>query len=511
MTGGISRRTLMKGLGATALGGALAACGSKSSSSSNGSEISIMAPVLTTQAPTGDGQLQKAIEKFSGKKLNITWVPNSDYGDRTNVTLASNDIPELMVIQGKTPEFVREAQAGAFWELTDKLSKYPNLTAKDPAIQLNSSINGKVFGVFRLRDPMRTSTMVRKDWLDKLGMSLPKTTDDLYQLAKAFKTENPNGDGKKDTYGLIIPKWPAGYGTASPYDVMEVWYGAPNGWGERNGKLVPGFDTEEFLAANTFMRKMASEGLINADFATMDSAKWNQPFFNGQGGIIIDVMSRAFALLTLFKKDHPKTYTNYVDFTGNLTGPNGKHSYPTIGYAGFVAVSKQSVPTESGLADMLSFLDKMSSKQGQVLENNGIEGVNFKVDGDYSVPITGQQADQVTNDAKSFAQLGTNVNGYLGYTAKPATPADEALYKKRIAIQDEDMKTAVQNPANALVSPTYTTKGAQLDQLIADARLKYVAGQLDLAGLKSQISAWHSQGGDQIISEMNDLYSKLHK
>ena len=75
----------------------------------------------------------------------------------------------------------------------------------------------------------------------------------------------------------------------------------------------------------------------------------------------------------------------------------------------------------------------------------------------------------------------------------------------------QDMKTAVQNPANALVSPTYTTRGARLDQLIADARLKYVAGQLDLAGLKSQISAWHSQGGDQIISEMNDLYAKLHK
>ena len=153
MTSGITRRTLMKGLTATTLGGALAACGNKSSSSSNSSEISIMAPVLTAQAPAADSQLQKAIESLSGKKLNVTWVPNSDYGDRTNVTLASNDIPKLMVIQGKTPEFVRSAQAGAFWNLTDKLDQYPNLTAKDPDVQLNSSINGDVYGVFRFATP----------------------------------------------------------------------------------------------------------------------------------------------------------------------------------------------------------------------------------------------------------------------------------------------------------------------------------------------------------------------
>jgi len=72
-----------------------------------------MAPVLTGQTPAADGKLQKAIEDFSGKKLAMTWVPNSDYGSKTNVILAGSELPELMVIQGKTPTFVRSAQAGA--------------------------------------------------------------------------------------------------------------------------------------------------------------------------------------------------------------------------------------------------------------------------------------------------------------------------------------------------------------------------------------------------------------
>lgn len=510
----ISRRTLL-GTG-VALGAvsALGAC-SKSASSSSSAKLdtlTIMAPVLSGQAPAPDGKLQKAIEDFSGKKLSITWVPNSDYGNKTNVILAGSELPQLMVIQGKTPTFVRSAQAGAFWDLTGRLDQFPNLKPVDTtaASVKNAMINGKLYGVPRLRDPMRTGTILRKDWLAKVGLDVPKSTDDLYTIVKAFSQHDPDGNGQNDTYGLIIPKWPGGYGTASPYDVFETWFGAPNAWGERNGKLVPGFDTPESLQADQFLKKWVEEKLINPDFATLDSAKWNDPFFNGKGGVIVDVTSRGQVLANLFKQAHPTNYMDYVAMTGNLTGPSGKlYAYPTIGYAGFIAISRQSIKTEAELNEVLKFLDKMSSKDGQILENNGIAGVNFTPDGSYSVAIKGGDADVVTNDTQSFAQLGTNTNGFQGYTAKPATPAEQAFYENRLKFQASDLKSAVQNPANALVSETYTAKGAQLDQLISDARLKYIAGQLNTDQYQSEIKRWHTEGGDQIITEMNDLYAKF--
>lgn len=507
----LTRRQFALGAVAAAGTAGLAACGGGGTSSGGASggggggakltSLTVMGPVLESLAPAADGKLQKGIEEFTGVKLNITWVPNSDYGNKTNVVLASGDIPQLMVVQGKTPTFVRSAQAGAFWDLTDKLAKHPNLKTENPEIQKNSSINGKVFGVYRARDAMRTAVIVRKDWLGKYGVQMPKTTNDLYELAKTFTR-----DGQ---YGIIIPKWPGGYATASPYDVMEVWYGAPNGWGERDGKLVPGFDTEEFLAANTFMRKMATEKLLNPDFATLDSAKWNDPFFNGKGGIIFDVSSRTNALMNLFKTNNPTNYTDFVEFAGNLVGPDGKkHSYPTIGYNGFIAIPKTTIKTEAELDSVLQFLNKLNEKKGQVLENNGIEDFNFKVDGNYAVTIKGTEEDVVSNDVKSFAQLGTNVAGYQAYTAKPANAAEQAMYERRLETHKEDLKTAVHNPANALVSETYTTKGPQLDVIIADARVKYIAGQIDLNGLKAEIRRWHTEGGDQIIKEMNELYKK---
>lgn len=506
----------LTGLAAAAVSLALAACSggpggaAGQASADDLATITVMAPVLDAQAPAADGTLHKKIEEFTGKKLAITWVPNSSYGDRTNVTLASTDIPEVMVIQGKSPGFVRSAQAGAFWDLTEKLNsgKYPNLKAKDPAIQLNASINGKSYGIARSRDAMRAAVIVRKDWLDKLGLPMPKTTEDLYTLAKAFTERDPDGNGQKDTYGIVMPKWP-GYANHGMYDFIETWFGAPNGWGERDGKLVPTFDTPEAMAADTYMKRFVTEGLINPDFATLDSAKWNDPFFNGKGGIIVDVSSRAGALMTLFKQKDPENFTKYVDMSGNLTGPDGKlHAYPTLGYSGFLAISRQSVPTEAELDAILTVLDKLSTKEGQILQNNGIEGLNFKVDGTYAAPIKGADADVVSSDVKSFAQLGTNMAGYEAYTPKPATPAEEAFLTKRLAIHESDMKSAVHNLANAYVSETYVAKGAQLDQIIADARLKYFAGQMTEDQFKAEIKRWHAEGGDQIIKEMNELYAK---
>jgi putative aldouronate transport system substrate-binding protein len=103
--------------------------------------------------------------------------------------------------------------------------------------------------------------------------------------------------------------------------MIETWYGAGNRWTERDGKLVPSFETEEFLEANRFIKKMVDEKLINPDFATFDGTKWNEPFFNGKGGMIVDVDSRVSVLINLFKQANPNDFENKVGFVGSLKGP----------------------------------------------------------------------------------------------------------------------------------------------------------------------------------------------
>ncbi|MBD7957680.1 extracellular solute-binding protein [Microbacterium sp. Sa4CUA7] len=467
--------------------------------------LSIMAPYLVTNAPTADNEIEQAIEEIAGVDLDINWVPNSSYGDKTNITLAGDDIPHVMVIQGKDPGFVRNAEAGAFWDLTDYLPDYPNLDTTMPEVQQASSVNGTVYGIFRSRDVMRAAVIVRKDWLAAVGLETPTTTDDLYNVAKAFTEQDPDGNGVDDTYGLIIPKWPGAIGSNSPYDVIETWHGAGNRWTERDGELVPSFTTDEWLEAVEYEKRLVDEGLVNPDYATFDSANWNEPFLNGKGGIIIDVHSRAGVLINLLKESNPDDFADYVDVSGNLVGPDGElYAHPTTGYSGFLAIPKSKVRTEEQLRAVLEVLDKLNSAEAGPLLNHGIEGTTYTLEGDLAVPVA--DAPQTLKDAVlSYSQLGMNVTGFQGYLPKQSTDYEQEMYDKRKAIEASDLESATYDPAAAFVSETYIAKGAQLDTIVSDARIQYIAGQIDRNGLIAAIELWRTSGGDTVTAEINEL------
>lgn len=506
-----SRRTLLGGAAAGATALSLAACGSSGGSAADSGEeitsLKIMAPLLSDTAPDPAGKLQKAVEELVGMPLEITWVPNSSYSDRVTVTMASDNIPHIMVHTGKSAEFAQTAQAGGYWDLTDVLGDYPNLTPENEEVAHGASINGKTYGIFRLRDAMRAAVILRKDWLEKLGLEEPTTTDDLQEIAKAFTEGDPNGDGSATT-GLIIPAW-SGYGNNGPYDLWETWHGTANVWKEEGGKLSPAFLAPEFLDANRSMRAMVEAGHVNADFATMDAATWNDPFFTGKGGIIADVSSRGGQLMGLFKDEDPEGYGDKVTMVGNLTNPDGTlWALPTPGYSGYLTIPRSSVPSEKQLATVLTALDKLSSEEGQRLLNNGLEGVNYTVEDGQSVAIDSEEANVVNSDVSAFAQIGSQSNGYLGYPSQPAGEPEAALDEKRLAFHESDLTKAVFNPGAAYMSETYLQSGAILDQIVVDARLKYLAGQLDEAGLTAELERWTSSGGQQVVDEMNELFQK---
>src|SRR5699024_5488152 len=186
----------------------------------------------------------------------------------------------------------------------------------------------------------------------------------------------------------------------------------------------------------------------------------------------------------------------------------GTYALPTTGYAGFLAMPESAVQTEEQVEQVLQMLNDLNSTEAQILMNNGVEGDNFTVEDGFAVwnPDRQDFTDQVTG---AWAQLGMNVNGYEAYQAEPETEDDVAFNELREELQAEDLENAVFNPAASLVSETYTTTGTQLDNIIGDARIQYLAGQIDEAGLDEAIERWHASGGDQVTTEINELYAQL--
>ncbi|AFH63321.2 extracellular solute-binding protein [Paenibacillus caseinilyticus] len=472
--------------------------------------LSIMIPSFNTNFPKDGTPVLAEIEKRTNTKIHLEWVPNSSYGDKFNITLASGRLPILMYVPDvKGSSFVNAVESGAFWEVGPYLKDYKNLSQANPIILKNSSIGGKNYGIYRTRALGRNGINYRKDWLEQVGLQPPKTIDDFYHMLKAFKEKDPDKNGKNDTYGMVLVKWTGQ--NAYGFDTIKLWFGAPNKWGVVDGKLVPEHETPEYLEALKFMRKLHEEKLINQDFAVYDSSKWIDPVVNNQAGVIVDVTDTAgridqkiHANLQKENKDDPDKH--YVD---NMIGVEGKHglrALPTSGFAGMIVIPKSAVKTEGELKRVLGFLDQTNEADIQTLLYSGIEGRHYTKEKDYILPT----ADKTLADAEltGLGQLLTYIPEDRTLKSKQAM---SPLSQKTEKLQEEAEQYIVVNPAEPLISKVYSLKGPQLDNIINDARIKFIVGQSSEADLKAAFELWRKSGGDDYVNEMNTLYAASPK
>ena len=121
-------------------------------------------------------------------------------------------------------QYILLARGGKLWDMTDILDEYASdLTKKcinsDGGAMLEAAkVDGKLYGIPTGNAQRIPSQFlwVRKDWLARLNLEVPKTLDDVIAVARAFKNNDPDGNGADDTWGLGLCKEMsdfAGFGT----------------------------------------------------------------------------------------------------------------------------------------------------------------------------------------------------------------------------------------------------------------------------------------------------------
>jgi len=465
-------------------------------SSSKVTNMSVMLPSFSTDVLAESSPVTKKLEKLTNTKLTFNWVPSTSYPDKLNITLASGDLPTILFVPEKSSSVLSGVKAGAFWEIGSYLKDYPNLSKANKDVLWNTAINGKYYGLYRTRPYGRNGITFRKDWLANVGLEQPKTIDDFYKMLKAFTNNDPDKNGKNDTYGLAASK------SNMVFNMMLPWFGAPNKWGEdESGKLAPDFTTTGYKDTLKFWKKLYSEKLINQDFAVFEPTKVADLFNNGKVGTLIDVADQAQRADDTMVKADP-TKANAVDVMGAVTGPDGLRNLPTSGYNGMFLFPKSSNKTEADLKKTLKFFDDANSKEGQIVINNGIENLTFKLVNGFTLPME-PAADKSLQAGLNQLGLGIPENNFY-------LPVQTPVRIKVAKIQEENLKTTIANPAEPYVSKTYTTNGAQLDNIIEDARVKFIVGQIDEKGFDAAVALWKKSGGDAVASEYNEQ-AKLYK
>jgi putative aldouronate transport system substrate-binding protein len=485
-------------IAAMMLTGSLAGCGNKAASiDMENPSIKVMTKAYQTESAPDDSPVLQQLEEFLGTKLNMTWVPSSSYDEKVTAAMGSGEYPHAMLVGSRISSVIQNSRAGTFWDVTDKLTdaeKFPNLAQTNEMVNHNISIDGKVYGVYRARTVGRAGVSIRKDWLDKLGLDIPETIDDFYNVLKAFKEQDPDGNGQDDTYGMIVTDYLDG-----PLNNIAIWMGAPNGYGvDEDGKLAPAFMFDEWMDALKFLNKCYNEGLINKDMATYSSDKWNEQFLSGNAGVIIDVADRARRLAQNIQAINPDAVVDVFGYVKKDDSSEAR-TLPTSGYDGYYVFPKNSVATEEDLDFVLGVMDKANEQEALNLMNYGIEGRNYELDEDGYV-VKSDDA----NLTKEYADLNQFATGIIATELQVRYTTDVA--EKIDAVYEDNEQYAVANPAEPYVSDTYSTKGPQLDAIMSEANTKFIVGAISEDEWKAQRDRWLQQGGQQVIDELNKAY-----
>jgi putative aldouronate transport system substrate-binding protein len=263
--------------------------------------------------------------------------------EKLNLVLGSGDYPDVIMGFGvsNTQQLIYGNQ-GVFLPLNKLIDQYGTETKKmfDAVPYVKDMItapDGNIYALPQVNEcfhcSMSQKVWIYKPWLDKLGLKMPTTTDEFYQVLKAFKTRDPNGNGKADE----IPMAGAAIGPNVGIDqflmnsfILDPVEGSPPQPEKRlyldNGKVTVPFNKPEWKDGLAYLHKLYAEGLISPKSFTQDRDQSKQMGENPDA-----------VILGVAEAQHNGTFTQFYGTSGRwldyvtvppLKGPKGVQVTP---------------------------------------------------------------------------------------------------------------------------------------------------------------------------------------
>ncbi len=219
--------------------------------------------------------------------------------EKIQLALAGGEDFDIMTTSNRAL-FSSLVDSGAIADLTSSLKKYgSNITqALSPQVLDMLSVNGKLYGLPReAENIIDDTTLIRKDWLDKLGMKVPETPQEFYAMLVAFKQKDPGKVGQGKVIPWIFPgkdsvlrlngiSQALGLG-ASPSDFVVV-----------GNKLVSGVELKETKEYIRYLSKLMAEGLLGVDFVSSNYSAVDNAI--ASGAVACTVKHRHGHLMQIF-------------------------------------------------------------------------------------------------------------------------------------------------------------------------------------------------------------------
>lgn len=360
---------------------------------------------LWVSAAMGNDEIAEYINEKFNVTLNFEDLSWADYIQKLNIAASSGTLPDMFVHPAYSdinlrPIFYQWADQGIIKALPNDLSAYPNIEKIMGEYEFMKRNDTHYFIPRIAWQPenafVSQALWVRKDWMENLGLDMPKNDDEFFAILKAFTYDDPDGNGKDDTYGI-------GRGVTE-FWIQNMYQIQADAWIVEDGQYIHGMLSKKNIDIIKFFKRMQEAGVIDPDYVALSAEQGMDKFKAGDVGFFC-ATSEAYHFEAVMKDMmaiDPSVEIEDID----VVEPFGSIAYGdpiTNGYDNFWSGTLfNEALDDKKMQRCLEIYDFLLSEEGFELGRFGIENVHFEKDSEGNY-VSLVPADEESGEAQALA------------------------------------------------------------------------------------------------------------
>ncbi|MDF2935874.1 MAG: hypothetical protein K0Q90_1247 [Paenibacillaceae bacterium] len=290
-----------------------------------------------------------------------------------NLMLASGNLSDIIHF-GKKEDANKLGGEGGLVALNGLIDKHaPNIKKffedRPDVRKYLTSADGNMYYISFVPDGLAsTGWFIRQDWLDKLGLKKPATADEYYNVLKAFRDNDPNGNGKKDEIPYFNRQ------SFGVYSLLNLWdAGTAYKIDQKTDTIVYDPINPTYKTGMSNLAKWYAEGLIDKEIFTRKGDTRLVMLSDNLGGSTHDWFASTYGYNAKAKDKVPGVNLVPIAPVASVTGDKDWYDFRAdVSPSGWGIAS-----TNKHQVETVKYLDFWFSDTGRRLANYGIEGETY--------------------------------------------------------------------------------------------------------------------------------------
>ncbi|MCU6708418.1 extracellular solute-binding protein [Paenibacillus sp. J5C_2022] len=438
-----------------------------------------------------DNIYNRYIKERTGVEIKLESPGMEQYYEKLNILLASGQYPDAFMTDDSYIAKMKQLAADGLLEdlapYINDTARYPNIKKNMPAdawLPVSEGDNIWAFP-FNRQDGLNQVVYIRKDWLDNLGLEVPTSIDEYYKVLKAFAHNDPDGNGKDDTYGLLVTSVPTGTGGR----VFKAAFDAER-YRIVDGKVTPPEILPEYKELIKFLSQLVKEKIMDNEFPTITTPIFRDKIKSGKYGMFVNFWHLASG--NEIPKEAMDKYTA-VELPLMNNGEQAKFKYVSTNRH-YIAIPKQTKDIDR----LMDMFDWALSPEGTKYTYLGVEGVNYNmVEG--KVVKEGMEELHILSSIYSLVKQGNVTPEVQTYM--------ESTYAKSVIDNLVLGNHSGEIDRLQAMLPPFADK-PNLDKITIEFVTKAVLGNIEVdSAWDDYVKRWREAGGDKAIQIWTEWYN----